>query len=394
MSNEMKLLSILCQTGLHKTKNREGKLVQGRNVPTMLVGLPGIGKTQIAIKLGEQLAKATGKPFPVEVFVCPQRMPEEIGGIPVAMPEEKEIWCLPMRIGKQLLKAKQGILFFDEYSSANQAMGGACMTAIQDGRLGDLVMPHSVARIAAMNPPECAANGRMLTAPESNRFCWINWKLELNDWIDYLQGGEGSLTGGVVLPATWELDYGMQAKGTIISYLRKNQARFDVDKTMPKAHDASKPWASPRSWENAARLLAACKSVGERPDSDLAYLALEGTLGADAAPFLTWFRDMDLPDPEELLANPKQAHKIMPKRADKVQVALESVATAAILDKPDIVKRWENAWIIIGPQLLSAPDNALYAAKILASAVQKVPDAKIPDEAKKVKELLERIGIT
>ena len=34
--DEMRLLSILVQTGLHG----------GRNIPTMLVGYPGIGKTR------------------------------------------------------------------------------------------------------------------------------------------------------------------------------------------------------------------------------------------------------------------------------------------------------------------------------------------------------------
>jgi len=394
MSTQMTLLSILVQTGLHQKKDRDGKLIQGRNIPAMLQGYPGIGKTQILIALGKEMAKITRKPYPVEVFVCPARMPEEIGGIPVPFYEENEVRCLPMHIGKQLIKAEQGILFFDELSSASQAMGGAIMTTVQDGKLGDLQLPHSVARVAAMNPPEAAANGRLLTSPESNRFCWIDWKLEFTDWADFMRGGMGTVSKGIPLPEKWELDYGMWANGMIISYLQRNLARWDVEKTMPKATNASGPWASPRSWENAGRLFAACKSVGEGPDSDLAHLALRGVVGdGDADAFLKWFKDMDLPDPEELLADPASAQKKLPKRPDKLQVTLESVATAAIQDHKNIVKRWEAAWEVIGPTLATQLDNAMYAAKILSEALQKVPTAKTPKEALMIRDLFVKIGL-
>ncbi len=396
MSDEMRLLSLLVQTGLHKKQNDQtGKIEQGRNIPAMLVGFPGIGKTQLVLKLGEQMAKATNKPYPVEVFTCPQRMPEEIGGIPVADIEAKEVHCLPMSIGKKLLQTGQGIFFFDEYSSADQAMGGACMTAIQDGRMGDMVLPHSVARVAAMNPPECAANGRGLTAPEANRFCFIPWTLTFGDWANYMMGGPGTLSNAVVLPENWETDNAIMANSLVVSYLKRNQERFNVENTMPKAHDANRPWASPRSWENATRILAACASVKERADSDLAYLGLKGVLGeGDADAFLTWFRDMDLPDPEELLAmSTKKAQAQLPTRPDKLQVALESLANAACRDNPKITKRWEKAWAIIHPVLEKTPDNALYAAKTLSLGINKVPDAETPPGARLVRDLLKSTGL-
>ncbi len=40
-------------------------------------------------------------------------LPEEIGGIPVPFLEQEEVRCLPMSIGKKLLKAQQGIFFAD-----------------------------------------------------------------------------------------------------------------------------------------------------------------------------------------------------------------------------------------------------------------------------------------
>lgn len=383
MSNEMKLLSILVQTGM------QGR----RNIPFMLVGYPGIGKTQIITQLCAEISERTKTPFPVEVFTAPQRMPEEIGGLPVPDYEKKEINCLPMRIGKSLLKAKRGLIFVDEYSSADQAMGGACMTMIQDGRLGDLALPHAVARGAAMNPPNCAANGRALTAPESNRFCWIPWKLELNDFVDYLLGGPGTTASSLILPEGWEEQHGQRSKGLVASYLRKHQAAFDVEQTMPKTHDANGPWASPRSWENTARLLAACMSVGADPASDLAYAAVSGCVGsAQATTFLGWFREMDLPDPEDMLKNPDEAQNLLPSRADKLQVALESAAIAGNQECSERETRWLAAWDVIAPSLKSRSDCAIYAAKILCRESKNV-DVAVPKHAALIRDVLYKSGL-
>lgn len=394
MSNRMKLLSILAQTGLHKyTVNGEER--QSRNIPGVLVGYPGLGKTQVLSGLGEDLAEKLQRDFPAEVFCAPQHMPEEVGGIPVPFYEAEEVRCLPMRIGKDLLKAGAGLFVIDEYSSADQAMGSACMTLLQDGRLGDLTLPPAVARFAAMNPPECAANGRALTAPESNRFCWIQWRLSFNDWKNYMMGGPGTLSGGVLLPVNWETKFGMKNRGVITAFLQRHLDLFDVSKTMPKPHDCNRPWPSPRSWENTSRLLAACESLGESPMSDLADLAVRGCVGDGAADsFIGWYKDMDIPDPEKLLNNVADAQEHIPVRPDKRQVALESVATAACQDHQSIVARWENAWRIISPTLTSQPDNALYAAKILAMGVSKVPGAEFPPEVLIVKDLLQKIGLT
>lgn len=384
MSNEMKLLSILVQTGLQGN----------RNIPFMLVGAPGIGKTQIIQQMCQNLSKRIDTDFPVEVFTAPQRMPEEIGGIPVPDYEKKEINCLPMRIGKNLLESGKGVIFVDEYSSADQAMGGACMTMIQDGRLGDLQLPNAVARGAAMNPPNCAANGRPLTAPESNRFCWIDWKVDLNAFVDYMMGGPGLVADSVVLPERWEETHGLSCKGLVTSYLRRHQAAFDVEKTMPKAHDANGPWASPRSWENTARMLAACKSVGAGPDSDLAFLAVQGCVGhAQATSFLGWFRDMDLPDPEVMLNDPKNAQKLLPERADKLQAALESLAVSACQDHDEKEKRWVTGWEILGPSLDKRPDCALYAAKMLCREAKNFRNLEMPVMGKKIRKILKDAGL-
>ena len=325
MSTQTKLLSILVQTGFHG----------GRNIPVMLEGEPGIAKTQVIFALGDSIAKVIDKPFPVEVFVAPQRLPEDVGGLPVPDLENNQVRQLPLSTGKKLMSAGRGIFFVDEYSSANQAMGGACMTMIQDHRLGDNVLPQAVAMVAAMNPADCAANGRDLTPPESNRFCFIRWKLTFDDWADYMQGGEGATRDTVILPPNWEKDNGVKARSLIVSFLKRNSSLFDIKQTMPKSFDASKPWASPRSWENASRVIAACLATGHSTLSDVTHEGVRGCVGDGAAnQFVTWVRKMDLPDPEEVLKNADK-FKFGKMRSDKVQAILEGVATVAQQDRKE-----------------------------------------------------------
>jgi hypothetical protein len=367
---EMVLLSICVQTGL------EG----GRPIPVMVEGLPGGGKTQVIIKLGKEIERLlpAGRKFPVAVFAAPQRMPEEIGGIPVPYKELDEVKCLPMKIGKDLLKAGAGILYIDEYSSASQAMGGACMTAIQDGRLGDLVLPNAVARVCAMNPSDCAVAGRPLTAPESNRFCWIKWgggDDMRNSWIDYMMGGPGVLANARVLPANWERDFSRRSAGMVTSFATRRPEFFDLERQTPKASKASEPWASFRSWENASRLLAAIMACGYSPTSELADLAVRGCVGNAAADcFHQWLVNAAIPDPEEILKDPKNYQKYLPKRDDQIIVAIESVCAAAVTpqDTQEAAdKRYLDAWGIIDDMLNKDAAKVIWAAQILSRPIER-----------------------
>jgi hypothetical protein len=394
---EIKLLSLLLQAGLGGPV--EGLSGSGRAIPAYIVGLPGVAKTQVITQIAAKIAEYTGRSFPCEIIVGPQTLPEMIGGVPVPDYEEKVLNCYPMRVGKVLLKEERGVFVVDEYTSTSQALGGALMTSIQDGVIGDSKFSQAVARALIMNPPGCAVNARSLSAPEANRGVWIEWRLGFEDFRSYMNGGLGLVGHCKLLPLDWEAKFGLKNRNLIVSFLRTHQDLFDIQKQIPKAHDASRPWTSPRSLEMAARVLAICESVGSDQVSDLAYLGLKGCLGegpADA--FVGWFRDMDLPDPEWMLAHPDTAvnQKLM-QRPDKLQTALESMCTVACQPHADVVSRWQTAWKIIGPILQNKSDCALYAAHILAAnAHQTKKNGKVqpmPPEAAIALELFKKLGL-
>ena len=390
------LLHTAIQTGWHNG---------GKNIPFAISGPPGIAKTagikQLAKKIEKKLETAGPDfehmkgPFPAEIIVAPQRLPEDIGGLPIPMIEEKEVMSLPMHVARALKTAGQGIFVIDEFTSASQAMGGACMTLVQDHLLGDIVLPEQVAMGACMNPPDHATNGRPLTAAESNRFLRIDWSLSFADWKDYQMGGEGVVSNPVLLPKDWEKTHRRQAFSFLCSYLSKNPAQFDAEKNLPQAQKAHDPWASPRSWENAGRMMAALMSLGYKPVSDVVNAALGGLVGEGSADAFTgWLTKLDLPDPEEVLAAKLDiAIKMLPERGDKLQVALEAVCNVAQQQEHENHKgRWEKAWKILGPVVQKQPDCALAAAKILAEP--QPAGTKIPKEARLVYAVMKKAGIT
>lgn len=120
------------------------------------------------------------------------------------------------------------------------------------------------------------------------------------------------------------------------------------------AAGAGRGWPSPRSWDMAARLLAAAEAVRPRPASDGVCAALvEGAVGqGPGTEFLVWVVEADLPDPEAVLADP--ASFVLPERPDRALAALGAI-TAAVLARPS-VERWLAGWAVLGVAADSAVD--------------------------------------
>lgn len=384
----VQLVSICMQMGL-----------QGKDrVVFMLVGEPGIAKTKGVEAITANLAEALKIPFPAEIWSGPQIQAEDAAGLPYPDPEQGRTRLLPLRIGLKVLnkdnKDGAGIVCIDEFGSLSQAQEAAFLNLLQGGRLGEETLPNRVALGAMMNPEDAGASaGRSLSAAAANRLVWVPWSLDPHAWFDYMLGGKGLAADIKVLPDDWEEQHGHVSKTLIVSYLRKNPGALQ---NMPPEHDASKAWPSPRSWETASRLLAAVLSTGERKESDLAHMAVAGCVGDGAAePFMSWMIKLSLPDPEELLANPDKAHKLLPERNDHKGVALEAVAVAACQSRDDKKERWETAWKIVGPVFIKEHDVGMQGAKILAKAMNdyELRDAKHPPETREVVKILRKSGL-
>src|SRR5262249_23075824 len=104
-----------------------------------------------------------------------------------------------------------------------------------------------------------------------------------------------------------------------------------------------KAWGSPCSWEMALKILAAWTSLTMQ-NSGLFATLLAGCAGeGQALEFVKGCEELDLPDPEALLKNPKSL--TLPRRSDYAYAVLSSVVGAVLSN--NTVERWNAAWKVL-----------------------------------------------
>jgi hypothetical protein len=344
-------------------------------VPVLLWGAPGTGKTS-AIRA---MAEAAG--LQCEIVIAAIREPSDFSGLPVI--DGGVVHFAPPRWAERLAHAGAGVLFLDEISTAPPAVQAALLRVVLERVVGDLSLPDGVVVVAAANPPELAADGWDLSAPLANRFCHLDWSV---DAMGFAQGIAGGWKAPRVpnLPVGWE-EHLPLARGLVSAFVSVRPAlTLDVP---TDAAAAGRGWPSPRTWEMAARLWTAAEVAGASPEARAALVS--GAVG-DAAgiQLLTWELEMDLPNPEDLLADPDGME--LPDRGDRAYAVLSAVA-AAVAANPTL-ERWQAGWRVLARAGERAPDVAAVAARVLAQC--RPEGAAAPSEAKLFLPLLGDAGVT
>lgn len=344
--------------------------------PVLAWGPPGVGKTATITAVADALD------LPLEVVLASIREPSDFSGLPVIREDgvrmEAPAWA------RHLAQSGKGVLFLDEISTAPPAVQAALLRVVLDRVVGDLPLPPGVAVVAAANPPEQAAGGWDLSAPLANRFCHLSWSLDTQAWIDgMIQGWQ---TPSVPrLPEGWQ-GFIPASRALVAAFIR-HQPHLLLQ--VPQSEEqAGKAWPSPRSWDMAARLLAA--SDAAQAGDDVVASLVAGCVGEGAGmEFLAWRKALDLPDPEEVLRNPEKFR--VPDRGDQAFAVLTAVVSAAV---GNLTKdRWLAAWAVLARAAeQGAKDIAAASAKALAAA--RKPGLPLPQkELREFIPLLQKGGL-
>lgn len=328
------------------------------NIPVVLKGDPGIGKTSYIQALAR---KAQANLYTV---IASTHAPEDFLGLPLPTKDEDVIWA-PPRWGKTLTAwVEAGIpawLFLDEISCAAPAVQAATLRLVHERVLGELELPQAVRMVLAMNPPETAAGGWDLTPAMANRMFHHDWVVNVQEWATGIISGF-TMDEVKNLPENWEMALSNN-KTLIATYIRAigGEALIKVPRDDSQAGG---PWPSPRTWDMAGRLLTAGEMLHGDKGGELQMALLQGSVGeGQAIQFMEWVNNMDLPNPVDLLNNPGDYE--IPDRADKVAAVLSSVVST-------ITAQPSEPWYLAGWKILgktaeeSYPDIAASMAMSLA----------------------------
>ncbi|WP_157244280.1 ATP-binding protein [Nonomuraea typhae] len=317
-------------------------LAVGANLPVILWGPPGTGKTSAVLALGRHLG------LPVEVVVGSVREPSDFAGLPVV--REGATWFAPPRWAERLAATGEGILFLDELTTAPPAVQAAMLRVVLERVVGDLELPPEVRIVAAANPPALAADGWELSAPLANRFVHLDWEVSAARVADGFASGFAVPDAGPIdPPAPASL---AAARALVGAFLRVRPALV-----LAVPDEPARAWPSPRTWELAATALA-CAAHDERARAELVIGAVGEAAGFE---LLSWVRDLDLPDPETLLSDPAAP---LPDRVDRLHAVLGSVVAHVTADGGG--EAWQRAWALVARVARSTPDVAAGAARSLA----------------------------
>ncbi|MGW7411081.1 AAA family ATPase [Streptomyces sp. NPDC054863] len=346
-------------------------LAVAADLPVLLWGEPGIGKTAALTQLAASLD------LPLTTVIASVHEPSDFSGLPVVGddPAVQGVPMAPPDWAVRLVRAGRGLLFLDELSTAPPAVQAALLRLVLERRIGSLQLPPDVRIVAAANPRSSAADGWELSPPLANRFVHLQWTHDHEVVVRGL-GGTWPRAG---LP---QLD--PQRLAEAVTFARRAvcgllAARPTLVHRLPTSETRrGGPWPSPRSWEMTLCLIAFATAAGS--DRDVLSQLVRGTVGdGPGLELLAAIDRMDLPDPEMLLADPAAAE--LPERGDLRQAVLDGVV-AAVRNRPERA-RWDAAWaLLVRAMETGAPDLVVVPATTLATLRQQ--DWDVPESIERL----------
>jgi len=334
-------------------------------IPFLLWGDPGAGKTAV-------VESAVNSGWHVETLICSHYEPSDFAGLPVVSSAGTVTLAPPgwaMRVAENL---GPSIVFFDEWTTAAPAVQAAALRPLTHGEVGMLRLPARVSFGAAANPADVAAAGWELAAPTANRFVHIDWEMPLEIFTESIVTGHWPKLNIPDLPLRFDAEMA-STRAQVAGFLRARGGQLSA---LPKdAASRGRAFPTPRTWDYTARVVALARALAQ--GRGVQRLLVNGAIGASTGhEFLAWVSALDLPDPEELLADPLPGH-FKGLRPDRVHIALQSVL-AALVGRLS-ADRWTAAMVVcVVAATEVGVDPAVPVVRALLRGEMRPPGAELP----------------
>ncbi len=222
-----------------------------RQRPILLMGPPGIGKTQVM----EQAARECGVALVAYTITHHTRQSavglpfirqRNYGGRDVSVTEYTMSEIIASVYAKmEATGLKEGILFIDEINCVSETLAPTMLQFLQCKTFGNQAVPQGWVIVAAGNPPEYNKSVRDFDIVTLDRVRRMDIEPDLSVWKDYARGAH--------------------IHSAILSYLELHPQNFyqinaDVDGTQ---------FVTARGWEDLSNLLDTYETLGLKADEDL-----------------------------------------------------------------------------------------------------------------------------
>ena len=244
-----------------------------RQRPILLIGPPGIGKTQIMEQIAQEckiglVAYTITHHTRQSAIGLPFISKKEYGGVEHAV-TEYTMSEIVASIYDEMEKTglKEGILFIDEINCVSETLAPAMLQFLQCKTFGNHAIPQGWIIVAAGNPPEYNKSVREFDLVTLDRVKKIDVTADFSVWKEYAYQAE-------VHPA-------------IISYLNLRRQYFYIMETTVDG----KMFATPRGWEDLSRLLEVYEKLDKPVDREVVLQYIQYPKAAkDFANYLELYR--------------------------------------------------------------------------------------------------------
>ena len=244
---------------VYLTKNAHGEyeIPSMRQRPVLLIGPPGIGKTQIM----EQVARECG--IGLVSYTITHHTRQSAIGLPFI--SEKTYSGKNVHVTEYTMSEivaaiynkiedtglSEGLLFIDEINCVSETLAPAMLQFLQYKTFGNHKIPDGWIIVAAGNPPEYNKSVREFDIATLDRIKKIDVEADFEVWKEYAKQAD-------IHPA-------------ILSFLTaKPQYFYQVETTVD-----GKIFATPRGWEDLSGFLKVCEKVGLTCDREVVVQYIE-----------------------------------------------------------------------------------------------------------------------
>ena len=238
---------------LEKDEFGEYRIPAIRQRPILLMGPPGIGKTQIMEQIARECRiglvaytithhtrqSAVGLPFIRE---------RSYGGRKVSVTEYTMSEIIASIYEKmEQTGVKEGILFLDEINCVSETLAPAMLQFLQGKTFGNQKVPEGWVIVTAGNPPEYNKSVREFDVVTLDRLKKIEVEENFEVWKEYA--------------------YRQGVHPAVISYLElRKQYFYRVETTIDGKH-----FATARGWEDLSQLMQVYDMLQKTVDQDVVY---------------------------------------------------------------------------------------------------------------------------